>query len=1211
MYKKTFSLLALLLATMSVVAQEAYTILSDGTLTFYYDSQAESRSGTRYSLPDNSEDFPLWINSNYNADGTSVDAIQRVVFDASFANARPRSTKGWFNRCTRLTEIAGWEYLNTSAVTNMNSMFYYCSSLTVLDLSHFDTSHVTNMAGMFTFCSSLRTIYCSNLWTTDQVSDSQSMFGRCSSLIGGQGTYYREDNPNDKTYAHADGGEADPGYLTPTDDYAVYSNNVLTFYSDTQKSQRQGMVFDIPTSTEAPRWVTNTWHAEAIINVVFDASFAAATPTTTYQWFYNCANLRVIEGIEYLNTEQVTNMDGMFANCSSLTTLDLSHFNTSNVESMANMFANCRALATPDLSKFDTGKVTNMTSMFEGCPQWEVLDLQSFNTASTTLMNNMFKDCTGLQSILVGDGWTTAAVENAASMFEGCTALMGYMGTAYDAEHVDSEYARIDTYDLPGYLSRDANAPYAVYENATQTLTFYCDKNRRQHAANADEIVHSLNKDGKNTTWGFSAMNPTITKVVFDASFSEARPVTTYHWFYFCIELEEIVGLENLNTSAVTSMCGMFYAIPLTQLDLSNFDTRNVENMQDMFAECKKLTTIKVGNYWSTAKMDRSAHMFYHCVAIVGSKGTTYDPSHVDAAYAHVDGGTDNPGYLSDEVMAYAVLDQGVLTLYYDEQRSQRSTATSTTYMVDMSDTYTCAWNKSEVTAIHFDASFKSLTPKEYIGWFSSSSNLTQVTGLENLNTSEVSSMSYMFNRCTSLTSIDLTSLNTSKVTTMGGMFSGCSHLTTAILTDLDVASVTTFEDLFNSCERLETIELSGLNTSEVTSMQRMFYNCKAIKTIDLSSFNTEKVQNMNMMFSGCESLNEVDLSKWNTSNVNNMEGMFTKCRSLEHIDLRTFNTSNVTHIDYIFMDCEQLKSVNMSGLDLQQVANFMTPFYNCPSLMSIDLSKVQLNNNVLRQDFPYSLPSKSLLYLPTGTELSDYGSTTHEAYNVVVDKDGDGNYTCDDFRLSNDIVYDITTPFTAAKASFDRQFTAGQRSTIYLPFAFDATAFGTLYPFSGEMMNGNAGIRFFPLEASASKAHEPYVIDPNGETISAENVAVETSRSTEVTGANQMVGVCKTGYVPMGAYCYDAADGKLKRVARENSVVIRAGRAYFLLPDVGNAAAGALATVFESTSAIGHPATLSSHDNDTWATLGGQLLKGRPATKGIYIHQGRKIVVK
>jgi surface protein len=394
-------LLAAMMCALGASAQEAYAVYTSDntTLTFYYDDQRSSRTGTTYDLNTGSNE------TGWESDSTNA-SVTKVVFDPSFANARPTTTYSWFYNMRNLQSITGMSYLNTSEVTNMSYMFLNCIKLTSLDLNSFNTSKLIYMSNMFFGCTNLRTIYVGNGWSTAAVTPSFSsfkMFKDCTSLVGGQGTTY-DANHTDKTYAHIDGGPSNPGYFTEWKEaYACYtpSNTTLTFYYDNQRSSRTGTTYDLNTGGNDTGWDTDGTKSH-VTKVVFDPSFAGARPTTTSDWFYYMHNLESITGMSYLNTSEVTNMAFMFGSCTKLTSLDLSSFNTS--------------------------KVIYMSYMFNGC--------------------------TNLRTIYVGNGWSTAAVTNSTNMFNYCTSLVGGQGTTYDANHIDAAYARIDGgTSNPGYFT--------------------------------------------------------------------------------------------------------------------------------------------------------------------------------------------------------------------------------------------------------------------------------------------------------------------------------------------------------------------------------------------------------------------------------------------------------------------------------------------------------------------------------------------------------------------------------------------------------------------------------------------------------------------------------------------------------------------------------------------------------------------------------------
>ena len=358
----------------------------------------------------------------------------------------------------------------------------------------------------------------------------------------------------------------------------------------------------------------------SIKNIVFDESFKTYAPTSLSGFFGGCETLETISGLEYLNTAKVTDMGNMFYGCSALTSLDLTNFNTANVEFMYYMFEGCSALKSLDLTNFNTAKVTdmsfmfygcsaltsldltnfntakvvNMGNMFYGCSALTSLDLTNFNTAKVTYMNNMFEGCSALTTIYASDKFDTDNVKYGLDMFTGCKSLKDYSDSKTD--HTYANYGTI------GYFTPVFD--YAEFDNATGTLTF-----RRSLSKPAG--AYDLNVESNNPGW--DAQRANIKKVVFDASFANARPTSCCWWFGNCFYLTEIDGIENLNTLNVTDMSWMFnccYA--LTSLDVSNFNTQNVEDMTDMFLGCEGLSLLDLSNF-NTERVENMSSMFSGC----------------------------------------------------------------------------------------------------------------------------------------------------------------------------------------------------------------------------------------------------------------------------------------------------------------------------------------------------------------------------------------------------------------------------------------------------------------------------------------------------------------------------------------------------------------------------------------------------------------------
>ena len=316
-----------------------------------------------------------------------------------------------FFNCANLSSL-DLSNFNTAIVSDMSLMFGGCSVLSSLDLSNFYTKEVRDMSYMFSRCSALTTIYASDKFVTSKVQSGISMFSACKNLKGTILNY--KDSKTDHTYANC----GTNGYFTPVFEYAEFNEGTgtLTFRRGLSKSK---VAYALNVEASDPGWLT---HKDEIKEVVFDASFADARPTSCYKWFWYCTNLATIEGIENLNTENVTNMGVMFCGCQKLSSLDLTNFNTGNVTNMFGMFGYCYGLTSLDLTSFNTAIVENMAEMFTGC--------------------------SALTTIYASDKFVTDNVTYGLSMFVNCYKLIGAI--EYNKRKSNKNYANFET----GYFSK-------------------------------------------------------------------------------------------------------------------------------------------------------------------------------------------------------------------------------------------------------------------------------------------------------------------------------------------------------------------------------------------------------------------------------------------------------------------------------------------------------------------------------------------------------------------------------------------------------------------------------------------------------------------------------------------------------------------------------------------------------------------------------------
>lgn len=245
---------------------------------------------------------------------------------------------------------------------------------------------------------------------------------------------------------------------------------------------------------------------------------------------------------------------------------------------------------------------------------------------------------------------------------------------------------------------------------------------------------------------------------------------------------------------------------------------------------------------------------------------------------------------------------------------------------------------RAKITKVVFDPSFADVRPTSCYRWFWGCSKLTDVQGLEYLNTSQVTNMSFMFSTCSKLTSLDLRYFDTSQVTTMEYMFSTCFKLANLNVLKFNTSKVENMECMFKQCEALTTLDLSKFDTSKVTNMSSMFVYCSLLTSLNISNFNTSKVEKMDHMFFQCKVLPSIDLSHFDTSKVTTFHYMFSQCYALTELDLSSFDTSNVTDVNNfggMFNLCENIETIYVSDKFIMPNGNMIYPmFLSCEKLV-------------------------------------------------------------------------------------------------------------------------------------------------------------------------------------------------------------------------------------------------------------------------------------
>ena len=354
----------------------------------------------------------------------------------------------------------------------------------------------------------------------------------------------------------------------------------------------------------------------------------------------------------YINNVPVTSMAYMYYK-SKTSSINLTNVNTSKVTSMRFMFT-ATQVTSLDLSNFDTNKVTDMFGIFQET-QIEALDLSNFDTSNVTSMGQMFHD--SKVKIVDLSNFNTEKVKNMNFMFDGSRATTIDL-SSFNTSKVTDMYSMFreshtTTLDLSNFdTSNVTDMQFMFYGSKATTLdisnfntskvTNMSDMFRESYA----EVLDLSNFDTSNVI--------NMEQMFYDSKSTEIKGLENFNTEkvenmsqMFSGSKATILDVSNFNTSKVTNMSMMFSISKAKSLDLSNFDTSNVTDMGYMFYNCNALTTIYVGNKFTTDKVTSSSNMFYLDSKLVGGAGTVYNSSNVDKTYARVEGGTSSPGYFT------------------------------------------------------------------------------------------------------------------------------------------------------------------------------------------------------------------------------------------------------------------------------------------------------------------------------------------------------------------------------------------------------------------------------------------------------------------------------------------------------------------------------------------------------------------------------------
>ena len=856
---------------LSGSSSATYTTANSNIKAIRQSNDAPGDGVTTQEIQQSGEKVLAWFDDS---DGT---IYWYSVADVVYANEDMSEA---FRSCSSLSELAGLSDWNMDKVTKLASTFSGCSNLTDISvLKDWNIEKVTTLASTFGGCKGITNLEPLSNWKTGSVTDFSSTFYGCA-----------------------------------FDDTTALSE------WDTSSAMTLASVFrgckGITSLDPLSNWKTGS---------VQNMSYA----------FCDCLNLTDIAVLSGWDTSSVTNLSYMFSGCSALDDITaLSEWNTSKVSNVSYMFDGCSEVSNAlclsthqadDYTAWDMSKVTfsSKSGVFHNTmlendykadfrqytkyPDWYLKTTQFMNETQK-VAEVKYPYAPGLAQDALPDGLRKQGfgfVEwNTKDDGKG-TKLVFTAG--YRTDPADVYYAiwekKPDAVLRPGKELNRAFKGLGGTSSSSSDFNIKAIKRSNDSPDPAKTMVAEIQETGEPVLAWFDDNDGTI------YWYSEAGTVyanedmgTAFHGL---VELNDLSGLSDWDTSNVTTLYGTFDSSGITNLEqLSNWNTANVTSLEGTFYNCSDLSDISALSKWNTDRVTTLADAFSWC----GSLKTLHG----------LEGW--NTSAVTDMSKAF----------YKCHELSDLSALAewNTGNVIDMSETFgECSqlttlsgledWDVSNVEYLGDNGYF-------YYGTFTDCTSLTDISALANWDVRNVQNMDGLFARCSSLT--DLTPLkgwNVGNVQNMGGIFRGCSQLTTLSgLEDWNVANVKnhnhTWDGMFANCTSLTDIKaLMDWNVSGFDGTSYMFSNCSSLTDLSgIENWTTDNITTMQGMFYGCENLEDLSqLENWNVGSVTSMGYMFQKCSLLSNLTpLQGWRPGEVTDISGIFSDC--LTLTDASALD-------------------------------------------------------------------------------------------------------------------------------------------------------------------------------------------------------------------------------------------------------------------------------------------------------
>ena len=820
-------------------------------------------------------------------------SIEEIVFNNFVTSGNIETMNEMFQNCINLRSI-DLSKIDTSSVKEMEYMFSNCSSLKFLDISNFNLTNLVKTISMFEKISKLEYINLANIITSDVFNTAISSLNKKDGLIACQTNEIISEVTNLCCPLYKETGTCSENNFI----VVKYNKNVNYPYG-----------FGYNTFDRSPNKYRSEIAKIKCSEKLYLPDEALDIPANTkVEIFFNSSLVNLTKFFYYYDDPNVENIKS----------ISLAYFNSSLLESMDSAFSGCTSLESIDLTNFEAPLLTNMNNAFFHCSSLKGIDLSYINSSSITFINRIFCGCNSLKSLNLAN-LNLTNIKDASYAFYNLKNLqfLNILGI---------EVNDIFKSELFGQYGLNEEKPMAICQNEEEKMItnpnyqYICcnyDNDNNGCECSNNIIIYYKNKTEYTTGFIYGSGKTEI----------ETRKDITY--LYADDDIYNITFPFNTSKNSYVKLC---FKSPISSLenffnsdeessesnnirsiDLSHFDSSSLNNVRNIFHNCKGLVALDMSNL-NFLNVDGFSTMF----------NNNNDLRYI--AFKNVD--INKKTSLS--------FDDNTIIICRNDNTLQSS---NPNVCCDFDSEYrNCRTNNYII--VNFSSSYSK-------GFAESNSNRNSISFINYNN------ITYGVNNLPTIKGNDFIELHfLEPITSLSSFFKdeeGSQDDVPISYVDFSHFDSSQIKDISNMFKGspIKGINFTNFNTLLITNMESAFRGCGNLISLDLSNFNTTSVTNMKSMFQGCTKLTSLYLSNFNTSSVTSMESMFNSCQSLKILDISNFIINEKCNSYYMFGNLNNLKYISLINVEIKKDKNQVLSGLNNNLLVCQDKQYIEKSNEL------------------------------------------------------------------------------------------------------------------------------------------------------------------------------------------------------------------------------------------------------------------------